>query len=235
VSISREIGYLEGVAWGTHELGSVMLGDPSAAGLLCESLTTHVQLGDAWRTASVLETIASRLLAKTDPALAVQLLAAADALRQRLAAPVPPVERPMIDEALAILRTDLGSEGFASAWAAGLSVHLVQAVELATVACSTATTPVTGSQEVMDSYDDPVSSAGASDASKVLGLSHELTEREIEVLQLLSDGLTNREIAGRLYISTGTAGVHVSNILRKLGVRSRVQAATMFHRPGPPK
>jgi DNA-binding CsgD family transcriptional regulator len=56
-----------------------------------------------------------------------------------------------------------------------------------------------------------------------------LTPREREVIRLLSDGLSNAEIARTLYISEKTASVHVSNILRKLGVTSRLQAATAAH------
>ncbi|MQA08411.1 MAG: hypothetical protein GEU98_07620 [Pseudonocardiaceae bacterium] len=52
-----------------------------------------------------------------------------------------------------------------------------------------------------------------------------LTSREREILRLVAQGLTNAEIAGRLYISTRTAGNHVSNILTKLGLRSRAEAA----------
>ncbi len=52
-----------------------------------------------------------------------------------------------------------------------------------------------------------------------------LTAREHEVLVLLAEGLSNREIARRLSISERTARTHVSNILDKLGVRSRTQAA----------
>ncbi|MEW1839332.1 LuxR C-terminal-related transcriptional regulator [Nonomuraea angiospora] len=50
------------------------------------------------------------------------------------------------------------------------------------------------------------------------------------MLRLLADGRTNRQIAEELFISVKTAGAHVSNILAKLGVRSRVQAATAAHR-----
>jgi DNA-binding CsgD family transcriptional regulator len=53
----------------------------------------------------------------------------------------------------------------------------------------------------------------------------DLTAREVEVLRLLGEGLTNAEIAGRLFISIKTAGNHVSNILMKLGLRNRSQAA----------
>ena len=57
-----------------------------------------------------------------------------------------------------------------------------------------------------------------------------LTAREAEVLDLLGRGLTNPEIAGELFISTKTASVHVSNILRKLGLKSRIQAAALAQR-----
>ncbi|MBA3720749.1 MAG: helix-turn-helix transcriptional regulator, partial [Nocardioidaceae bacterium] len=50
-----------------------------------------------------------------------------------------------------------------------------------------------------------------------------LTRREREVAGLVADGLTNAELARRLYISPRTAAVHVSNILRKLGVASRTE------------
>jgi DNA-binding CsgD family transcriptional regulator len=55
----------------------------------------------------------------------------------------------------------------------------------------------------------------------------ELTRREVEVLRLLGEGLTNAEIAGRLFVSIKTAGNHVSNILMKLGLRNRSQAAAL--------
>jgi DNA-binding CsgD family transcriptional regulator/tetratricopeptide (TPR) repeat protein len=59
---------------------------------------------------------------------------------------------------------------------------------------------------------------------------HGLTEREREVLGLLVAGRTNREIGEALFISPKTAGVHVSNILGKLGAVNRVEAASIAHR-----
>jgi DNA-binding CsgD family transcriptional regulator len=59
-----------------------------------------------------------------------------------------------------------------------------------------------------------------------------LTPREAEVLALVADGLTNRQIAERLFISVRTAGVHVSNILAKLNAANRVEAAGVAHRLG---
>ncbi len=64
------------------------------------------------------------------------------------------------------------------------------------------------------------------------GASGALTPRQAEVLGLVCQGLTDAEIATRLYISTKTAGHHVSAILRKLGVRSRTEAAAQALRMG---
>ncbi|MEV4259007.1 response regulator transcription factor, partial [Spirillospora sp. NPDC049652] len=57
-----------------------------------------------------------------------------------------------------------------------------------------------------------------------------LTPREFEVLRLVADGQSNRDIAEALFISAKTASVHVSNILAKLGVTSRGEAAATAHR-----
>jgi DNA-binding CsgD family transcriptional regulator/tetratricopeptide (TPR) repeat protein len=59
-----------------------------------------------------------------------------------------------------------------------------------------------------------------------------LTPRELEVLQLVAAGRSNGEIATALFISTKTASVHVSNILAKLGVSGRGEAAAVAHRVG---
>ena len=59
-----------------------------------------------------------------------------------------------------------------------------------------------------------------------------LTEREREILVLLAAGRSNPQIAETLFISPKTASVHVSNILAKLGVDSRVEAAAVAHRLG---
>ncbi|MFL6115907.1 MAG: LuxR C-terminal-related transcriptional regulator, partial [Catenulispora sp.] len=70
------------------------------------------------------------------------------------------------------------------------------------------------------------SGRGGADSGTPLGL----TARELEVLALVTQGLSNRQIGERLFISTKTASVHVSNILAKLGVAGRGEAAAVAHR-----
>lgn len=67
---------------------------------------------------------------------------------------------------------------------------------------------------------------------KALPAGFDLTEREIEVLRLVASGATNREIAEQLFVSEGTVKNHVSNILSRLGLRDRLQAALFAHEHG---
>ncbi len=59
-----------------------------------------------------------------------------------------------------------------------------------------------------------------------------LTDRELEVLRLIAEGRTNRQIGEQLFITTKTASAHVSHILSKLGVRNRAEAGAAAHRLG---
>jgi DNA-binding CsgD family transcriptional regulator/tetratricopeptide (TPR) repeat protein len=74
----------------------------------------------------------------------------------------------------------------------------------------------------------PAAAAGPPTPAQQLGL----TPREVEVLALVAAGRSNRQIAQALFISPKTVGVHVSNLLAKLGVAGRVEAATIAHRLG---
>ena len=61
---------------------------------------------------------------------------------------------------------------------------------------------------------------------------HDFTQRQLDVLFLLCEGLPNKRIGSRLDISPGTVKVHVGQILRKLGVSSRLQAVLAARRGG---
>ncbi|WP_230622131.1 two-component system response regulator NarL [Aggregatibacter sp. Marseille-P9115] len=75
-----------------------------------------------------------------------------------------------------------------------------------------------------------------SDSIKNLLLEHQssqspidsLTDREIDVLRLVATGLSNKQIAGQLFISEETVKVHIRNLLRKLNVHSRVAATVLY-------
>ena len=79
---------------------------------------------------------------------------------------------------------------------------------------------------------DERAAAASVDDERGVGRPSPLTRREREVLALLAEGRTNRQIADQLFISESTAGVHVSNILGKLGVTGRTEAAAVAFRSG---
>lgn len=71
------------------------------------------------------------------------------------------------------------------------------------------------------------SAAVASSAAQIPLPSEPLSERELEILRLVAQGESNREIAARLFITEGTVKNHVTNILGKMGARDRTQAALL--------
>jgi DNA-binding CsgD family transcriptional regulator len=66
----------------------------------------------------------------------------------------------------------------------------------------------------------------------VPGITETITERELEVLELLGAGLTNREIGRRLFMSEHTVAAHVSHLLAKIGARSRAEVVASAARLG---
>ncbi len=215
LTIARELGFQEGIAWSLNELAIAARRARRPTGeiapMLCDALVIHRQLGDRWRLASVLEEIAGAVLARNDPRLAIEVMAAAEAVRERLGTPIPPVEAEDRDAVVDQLVRKLNVSTFAAAWSDGRSRELDATIEVVLEAIETPDGSETGSESI----ESPV-----------------LTPRELAVLELLASGHTNREIASALFISASTAGVHVSNILRKLGAKRRVDAAGIAHRMG---
>jgi LuxR family maltose regulon positive regulatory protein len=82
-------------------------------------------------------------------------------------------------------------------------------------------------QEVLEAAHDHALARRLGMSLAFVGSGRSLTPRESEVLDLVRQGLTNAEIARALWISEGTAKVHVRHVLEKLGARSRVEAATI--------
>ena len=216
LSIARRLDFQEGLAWAMHELAIAgrrrRRPTHENAGLLHSALLIHRRLGDRWRLASVLEELVAAWLCREDPRLAVEALAAVDRLRATLGTPVPPAEAPDRDATLGRLRSKLSATAFAAAWADGRVADLERMIDRVLAALE--------------------GTGGAVPTPAESGPAPILTRRELAVLELLSEGQTNREIAAALYISPSTAGVHVSNVLRKLGAKRRVDAAAQAHRLG---
>jgi predicted ATPase/DNA-binding CsgD family transcriptional regulator len=212
---ARAGAFQEGIAWSLNELAIATrrMRRPVSeyAPMLLEALLVHQRLGDRWRVASVLEEIAGGVFVRHDPELAGEVLGAAEALREQLGTPIPPVEAPDREAALTQLSRKLGAPKLEAARMAGATSSLESVIDRAV--------------EAIDDLD----AAGSSREDPSVP---DLTPRELAVLDLLAQGHTNREIAAALYISASTAGVHVSNILRKLGAKRRVDAAGIAHKMG---
>jgi predicted ATPase/DNA-binding SARP family transcriptional activator len=140
-ALSLDIGYKEGVAWSLNLLGLVRQreGDAArAAEYLTESLEGHVELGDRWRAAGLLEALAGLAAQQGEHGLAARLFGASDALREQIGAPVPTCDRAAHDRGLAAARAGADASDFAAAWSEGRAMSLKQAAAQARVLSSAA-------------------------------------------------------------------------------------------------
>lgn len=108
-----------------------------------------------------------------------------------------------------------------------LSPHEVRQVRLLLGKATPATGPAAGAAERVFGKQKDVAQPRASRSS-----GYGLTPREIEILTLTADGLTNAEIAKQLYVSEETIKSHVRHCLAKTGSRSRTQAVAKAIRAG---
>jgi predicted ATPase/DNA-binding CsgD family transcriptional regulator len=176
------------------------LGDTeTAAAQLAEALTLFVEFGDRWFWGWSLE-IAAPLAASTgDPERAARLFGAADAVWAAIGAPLPGKLRDRHDRVLADLRSVLGENRFGAVREEGTRLPIGATIELV----------------------QPIESRAEGDAPEGL------TARELEVLALVAEGLTDAEVAERLVVSIRTVHAHLRSIYRKLDVRTR-SAATRY-------
>ena len=119
-----------------------------------------------------------------------------------------PVDEAAHQARVALVREALGEKSFAEALAEGRAMTLSAAIESA-----------------LALQEKPPSAAMGRDDRRAGRQKSVLTAREREVVVLIAEGLSNREIASRLVIAQRTAEGHVQSILNKLGFRSRAQIA----------
>ena len=134
LTLRRQLGDRHGIAYSLVNLGAVALdrADYAAADpLLKESLTLFQSVGDPRGVAYALEEIARLGQGQSRSHRAAQTFGAADALRQASGSPLSPEEQKKIEQRTAAAREALGDDAFTSAWEAGQSMTLEQAVEYA--------------------------------------------------------------------------------------------------------
>ncbi|HEV2073123.1 MAG TPA: tetratricopeptide repeat protein, partial [Thermomicrobiales bacterium] len=204
LALFREVGDRLGMGYALHSLGRVAHAEGNerqAAVFFGEALPLRQELGDRRGVIECVEGLAS-VASTHDPALAVSLYAAANALRTALNTPLRPTDNVVQEQELAAIRANLDTEAFDEAWAIGLPLSLEDAVAEASGIAAR---------------------IGADRESLPAGLSN----RESEVLRLVATGLTNAQIAEALYLSPHTINAHLNRIYHKLGVTSR-SGATRF-------
>jgi predicted ATPase/DNA-binding CsgD family transcriptional regulator len=166
--------------------------------------------GDMRLVADSLMSVAAAALAWGIPLLGAGLMGFADALRERVGTTVLlPIDCAAHGRLAADLRRALGAAACQAAWTEGRRWTRERAEAVAAEVAATAPGFVAAG-----SRPAPVVGNGA-------GLPLELTPREADVLRLLAERRTNREIADALFISPRTVGWHAAAILRKLGLASR--------------
>jgi len=197
-----------GVAYGQLYLGKVLRarGDVTrAAKYFCSALPTFAGIGDWANVASTLEGLTGGAT-QGCPDSATRLLGAAAAMRDRVGHPRDRDDCPAYERTLATARTALGGVAFVAAWEVGKQLpwdDVLAEVDTLVVSLSDLPDPLPAPRD-----------------------SHGLSPREREVLRLLVEGRSNRAIADVLSISERTVENHVRHILDKLGLDSRVAAAT---------
>jgi DNA-binding CsgD family transcriptional regulator len=206
----REIG--ETLAF-LGQVAAVQHDYATAHALYEESLLRARKVDSKCNVASCLEGLARVRAAQGELAQSARLWGAAEALRQAIGAPIPAVSRHAYERAVTAARAQSGEKAFAAAWAQGRTMTLERV--LAAQGSVTIPPPVSA---------DPVT---APPVPKSSIYPDGLTAREVEVLRLVAQGLTDAQVAEMLVISPHTVNTHLKAIYGKIGVSSR-SAATRY-------
>jgi predicted ATPase/DNA-binding CsgD family transcriptional regulator len=205
VRLSRQVGDLYTLKVWLMNLGTVALiaGDLAASKpLFAEALRIAHQIDDRVQLSYLLDALGCHAAGSGQARLAAQLLGAADTVRTGAGNRVMPFLAPLVAQAKASAIAAIGATRFEAEVKAGSRLSRDAAVRLA--------------------LGEPGHVAVAASDSAGAGL---LAKREAEVARLVADGLSNKEIGARLFISEHTVDSHVRSILNKLGVNSRAQIA----------
>jgi predicted ATPase/DNA-binding CsgD family transcriptional regulator len=203
---------------------------------LAENLRLNRACGQRLGIARGLEACAVLAAARQQPERAARLAGAACQLRESLGH--GPGLGPRIEQVLEFARGQLGTSA-AALFAEGRELTAEDAIGFALGAGQAASGPPGAGAGVSGpAWTDPARSARA-EASGLTGsgphrTAGPLTPREHEIVRLITQGLSNKEIADELVISPATAARHVANILAKLGYTSRTQVASWASRHEPP-
>jgi predicted ATPase/DNA-binding SARP family transcriptional activator/DNA-binding CsgD family transcriptional regulator len=177
-----------------------------ASSLIAQGLLGVRKLGNRLHTIQGIETAAMLATLRADPETAAKLWGAAEAEREVIGAPLDSDDRTLYEPCMAAACAELGKRAWKAAWEEGRKITLGEAVDYVL------------------SDERPPAPVPAQPASA--GRSPALTRREREVAALVARGLTNRRIAGALFVSERTVDHHVASILKKLDVGSREKVAS---------
>ena len=216
--LCRQAGFATGMAmtFGRLDTQAFKEGHHEAAEhYFREALALRLRLDDRYGMANQLTELAYVAAARRDAERAARLDGAASALRQVTGAEIDAVQRPAYDRFIAGLRDALGHDRFADLWSAGDARTPEQAIAAA--------------REVIS---NELATASAPSTRAAPPASTGLTPRELDVLRLLAEGRSDREIAEALFIGARTVQTHVANLFAKLGVNARAEAAAVAVRRG---
>ncbi len=214
-TIFQEIDERRGLAWSAKNLGTLAAQQgrlDDARPLLREALTRYEALGDRSGEVDVLEGFAEIAHGEGRAEIEGILFSVAQAIRDEIGEPVPVSMRERHDASLERVRQALGRR-FDRIWAEGQVTSPEDAITAALAMGSTLPVPLR--QQEAET-----------------GPAHTLSAREIEVVRLIAEGRSNKEIAEALYISVRTVGTHLTHIFGKLDVSSRSALTAYAHRTG---